>query len=103
MTDKKYNVVISDKAANMLAEHVRFLALVSKNAAIKLKNEIISEIKALESMPESYPVFYGDNIPINKYRRKLVSKRYLIIYLIKDNDVFVDYVLDCRQDYAWLL
>ena len=26
-----------------------------------------------------------------------------LIYQIKDNTVFVDYVLDCRQDYKWFL
>ena len=39
----------------------------------------------------------------NKYRKKLVAKRYLLIYQIKGNNVFVDYILDCRQEYKWLL
>ena len=33
----------------------------------------------------------------------IVTKRYLLIYQIKDNTVYVDYVPDCRQDYKWLL
>lgn len=103
MPDKEYKVIISEKAMTMLASHVRFLAQVSKNAAYKLKDEIISEMKELKKMPESYPPFNNEYIPANKYRKKLVGKRYLIIYQIVDDNVYVDYIVDCRQDYGWLL
>ena len=103
MPNKKYTVIVSDRAASMLVNHVRFLARVSPEAAKKLHKEIIAEAKALEYMPESYPWLNCDEIPANKYRKKLVSKRYLLIYQIKDDNVYVDYVLDCRQDYKWLL
>ena len=87
----------------MLVNHIRFSAQVSENAARKLKNEIVYEIDALSTMPEIYPVFRCEGISVNKYRKKLVAKRYLLIYQIEDDNVFVDYVLDCRQDYKWLL
>lgn len=103
MPDKKYTVIVSDKAASMLVNHVRFLANVSLEAAKKLHKEIITEIRALEFMPESYPWLSCDEIAANKYRKKLAAKRYLLIYQIKDSTVYVDYVLDCRQDYKWLL
>jgi hypothetical protein len=32
-----------------------------------------------------------------------MGKRYLLIYQIKGDTVYVDYVVDCRQDYGWLL
>jgi hypothetical protein len=41
-------------------------------------------------------------LPANKYRKLLVDKRYLLIYQIKDGTVYIDYILDCRQDYGWL-
>lgn len=31
------------------------------------------------------------------------EKRYLLIFQIREDIVYVDYVVDCRQDYAWLL
>lgn len=31
------------------------------------------------------------------------EKRYLLIFQIQEDIVYVDYVVDCRQDYAWLL
>jgi len=33
----------------------------------------------------------------------LVGKRYLILYQIKGQMVYVDYIVDCRQDYEWLI
>ncbi|MDO5397231.1 MAG: type II toxin-antitoxin system RelE/ParE family toxin [bacterium] len=103
MSDKRYEVIISERAMNMLASHVRFLAQVSKNAASKLRDEIISEMQSLDYMPESYQWLNNEYIPANKYRKKLVGKRYLLIYQIVDSTVYIDYVLDCRQDYGWLL
>lgn len=42
-------------------------------------------------------------IPLNKYHKMFVEKRYLILYQIKDRKVYVDYIVDCRQDYGWLI
>ena len=102
MANRKYNVIVSDMAASMLVNHIRFLANISRKAAEKLHKDIVAEIRVLEFMPESYPWLNCDEIPAYKYRKKLVSKRYFLIYQIKDNTVYVDYVLDCRQDYKWL-
>ena len=99
----KYTVIVSERASKMIINNVRFLANVSVEAARKLHKEIITGIKELEFMPESFPWLISNEIPANKYRKKLVAKRYLLIYQIKDNTVFVDYVLDCRQDYKWFL
>lgn len=103
MPNKKYTVIVSDRAASMLANHIRFLARVSPKTAKRLHKEIVAETKVLEYMAECCPWLICDEIPANKYRKKLVSKRYLLIYQIKDDKVYVDYVLDCRQDYKWLL
>lgn len=103
MPNRKYHVTISERATAMLLNHVRFLANVSPDAASRLHKEIIKEINELEYMPQSYPRFNSPEIPANKYRKKLVAKRYLLIYQIKDENVFIDYILDCRQEYGWLL
>ncbi len=29
-----------------------------------------------------------------------VEKRYLVLYQIKDQTVYVEYIVDCRQDYS---
>ncbi len=99
----KYNVIISDRARQELAAQVRFLAQINKPAAKKLKTRLISEISSLQEMPQRYPFFNEDYIPFNKYHKLYVENWYLVLYQIKDDTVYVDWILDCRQDYQWLI
>ena len=99
----EYSVIVSDRSAAMLKNHVGFMARVSPNAAEKLRRRMIDEIKSLSFMPQSCPWFNHAEIPKNKYRKKLVAKRYLLIFQIKGDTVFLDYILDCRQNYSWLI
>lgn len=39
----------------------------------------------------------------NKYHKMFIEKWYLVLYQIKDDTVYVDYILDCRKDYSWLV
>ncbi len=54
-------------------------------------------------MPYRCPRISYEYMPDRKYRSLLFEKRYLIIYQILGETVFIDYVLDCRQDYDWIL
>lgn len=99
----KYQVIISDRAKEMLGMHLRFLAQVNKSAAAKLKRRLVEDIRSLSEMPQRYPFFNEPYIPANKYHKLYVENWYLILYQIKDSAVFVDWIVDCRQDYRWLL
>ena len=99
----QYKVIISDKAKSMLGMHIRFLAQVNKSAAVKLKNRLVAEIRSLEDMPQRYPFFNENYIPPNKYHKLFIENCYLVLYQIKDDTVYVDWIVDCRQDYQWLL
>ena len=99
----KYKVIISDRAKEMIGKHIRFLAQVNKTATTKLKNRLVEEIRSLQDMPQRYPFFNENYIPANKYHKLYVENWYLVLYQIKDDTVFVDWIVDCRQDYQWLL
>jgi hypothetical protein len=99
----RYKVIISDRARQMLAGHVRFLAQISPVASRKVKNDLIDAIRSLDQIPERFPFLKAEFIPLNKYHKMFVEKRYLIIYQVKDQAVYVDYIVDCRQDYGWLV
>ena len=99
----KYKVIISDRAKESLGLHLRFLAQVSKPAAFKLKQRFLEEMRSLQEMPQRYPFFNEEYIPVNKYHRLCVENWYLVLYQIKDDIVYVDWIVDCRQDYQWLL
>ena len=100
---QSYNVIISRRAADMLKEHVAFVADVNKSAAVNTKNKLIEAFKSLEQMPNRYPFFNEEYITRNKSRKMYVEKWYLVLYQIKDQAVYIDYVLDCRKNYDWLL
>lgn len=96
-------MIISDRAKEMLGMHIRFLGQVNKPAGRKLKERFVSEIRSLQEMPQRYPFFNETYIPANKYHKLYVENWYLVLYQIKDNAVFVDWIVDCRQDYQWLI
>ena len=98
-----YKVIISEQAKEYLLLHVRFLAQINKNAAQKLRRRLIEEIRSLEQMPHRYPFLNEAFIPPNKYHKLYVENYYLVLYQIRDDTVYVDWIVDCRQDYQWLL
>ena len=99
----KYKGIISDRAKEMLGMHIRLLAQVNKTAATKLKNRLVEEIRSLQDMPQRYPFFNENYIPANKYHKLYVENWYLVLYQIKDDTVYIDWIVECRQDYQWLL
>ena len=99
----QYKIVVSDRVRQMLVCHARFLAQKSPAAARKIKNDLMDAIRSLYQMPERFPFLYAEFIPPNKYHKMFVEKWYLILYQIKDQTVYVDYIVDCRQDYGWLV
>ena len=98
-----YYVRVSDAALAMLDRHIDFLAKVNIQAAINLMDEILGDIESLSQFPERFPFLECEFIPEGCYRKMLSARRYLILFEIVGNDVCVDYIVDCRQDYEWLL
>ncbi len=100
---QQYNVIVSDRARQALATHVRFLAKKSPVVARRTKNKLMEAIKSLSTMPERFPFLNTEYIQPNKYHKLFTEKWYLILYQIKDQTVYVDYIADCRQEYEWLI
>jgi len=98
-----YEVIVSDAAFAMLDSHIEFLARVNIQAAANLMDEILGDIDSLSQFPERFPFYESEFIPECRYRRMVSIKRYLILYEIDGQNVCVDYIVDCRQDYEWLL
>lgn len=103
MSDKKYKVIVSDRAKRMLGTHIRFMAQVNKDAAKAKKQELMEAMRSLERMPQRFPFFEEAYIPPNKYHKMFIEKWYLILYQIQDDTVYVEYIVECRKDYNWLI
>lgn len=59
--NESYTVIISDRATDMLIQHVRFMAQISSSAADKLREEIVEAARSLEQLPErNFMVFRPD-------------------------------------------
>lgn len=101
--EKKYRVIISDRAKRMLGEHIRFLTKVSPDAAREKKQQFVKELRSLSHFPNRFPYFEEDYIPRNKYHKMYIEHWYLVLYQIQDDVVYVDYILDCRKEYSWLI
>ena len=90
MPDKMYRVEVSIRAAEMMVNHAAFLSEASAAA------------QSLSQFPNRGAWFRNEAVPYQKYRYLIFSKWYLMIYRVIEDTVFVDYVIDGRQDYHWL-
>lgn len=57
----------------------------------------------LAEMPDRNPWLEHEAIHFQKYRKLLCEKHYLTIYELQGSNVYITAVVDCRQDYGWLL
>ena len=97
-SEKVYHVIIAPDANDRMYDHFEFLARVSVNAANRLLDDLLKDIRNLRTDPFRYPVYSRPYLPVGKYRYILTDKRYRIVYQIIGNQVFVDDIQDCRQD-----
>lgn len=101
--NKKYIVIVSERATQMLVSHSRFLAQVNEQAALNLITDFQSQANSLETLPERCPWLEDSYLPSKKYYKLIMGKWYLLIFQIKKDCVYIDYVVDCRQKNQWLL
>ncbi|MCL2588578.1 MAG: type II toxin-antitoxin system RelE/ParE family toxin [Oscillospiraceae bacterium] len=95
-------VHVSEDAKQMLNAHAAFLDQVSEAAADSLVASFFAAVNSLVAFPMRCPWYSAEYVPRNAYRYLLFEKRYALIFQVEDAMVYVDYVIDCRQDYAWL-
>lgn len=102
MNQNKYTVNVSERAAKMLASHAAFLAQVNIEAAERLVVSFEKAAESLQVMPHRCSWLTGEYMPKNKYRALVFENRYMIIFQIKDDTIYIEYILDSRQDQSWL-
>ena len=71
--------------------------------AAAAKKKIITAMRSLSQMPQRFPFFEELYITPNKYHKMFIEKWFLVLYQIQDDTVDVEYILDCRKDYSWLI
>ena len=94
--ENKFQVIVSKRAAQQLVEHAVFMAR-------QLAADFWKAADSLQSFPYRNPILRSSVFVTEKYRKMVFGKWYLLIYQIKGERVFVEYVIDGRQDYQWLI
>jgi len=89
---EKYSVSYSKASEIQYFSHLDFLDNVSKNAVVRLIEAFEKADRALVTNPFAYPVFYKD------FRRLTVSNRYIMMFKVIGNEVYVDKILDMRTE-----
>lgn len=63
----------------------------------------IATYEKREKMLQRFPFLEEPYITPNKYHKMLIEKWYLVLYQIRDDTVYVEYILDCRKEYSWFV
>ena len=93
-----YNVIVAERADKMLISHAWFLAKASKSAALRLADGFEAVLRELGENPYQFPMETDDNLPKGLYRKALFCKWYKAVFIVENESVYLDAVLDCRQD-----
>ena len=90
----------------MLLRHTDFLAQVSPIAARRLVADAKNVASRLAINPYQFP--YADEldvpgVPLETYRKCIFGGRYKAIFIVEGNNVYIDAIVDCRQNNINLL
>ena len=93
-----YKLVLASRVERQLLCHFEFLLRVSAPAAKRFRREFGDTLSELAANPFQFPWEQDLNLPEGLYRTALFSKRYKILFLVENNTVYIDAVVDCRQN-----
>jgi len=99
---REYQLVVSEETVQMIGRHAHFLYQSSASAAERLVETYEKAVSSLITLPQRCPWYKGSGVPQNKFRYLIFEKRYALLFQIKEDTVYVDYAVDCRQDLTWL-
>jgi len=101
MANKKHDVTLAKRADMMLLLHTEFLARVSPSAARRLIAEFKKVKNRLSENPFQFPYADDRDVPDitpETYRKCLFYGRYKALFIIEESNVFIDAIIDCRQE-----
>lgn len=88
-------ILISRNAKTDLYLHHIYKQKYSREAARKFFEDFNSSIQSLYLFPYMYPKISNNSI----YRKILFNKKYLILYTIDNNIIYIDSILNSKQNY----
>lgn len=95
-------VIWSERADDDLYNIVEYIAADNVQNARKLRNEVLESVKNLEQFP-NIGVDPKDDYLVQKGYRMLIVEKYLVFYLIENDEVNITAVIHGAMSYAHLL
>jgi len=96
-----YSIEWSNKAREDLLNRFSFLSYEAASNFVTLMKE---EIASLSQLPQRYPIFEMNNIISTiEFRKKVVDKRYIVIYAVYKASVKIYRILDSRKKFETLV
>ena len=99
---RKYTVLVSGRARDLLFEHAQFLAQVSVKAGEMLIDQFEERVISLELMPERCASYDNPFIRPGKYRKLSLGNCLLILFQVIGTTVYIEHVIDSRAENAGL-
>lgn len=93
----KFKLIVSQVADETMIGHAVFLAQVNEKNAENFIREYSKALKSIMKMPASFPDFNEPEIE-DGYKKSLFFGRYLILFKVVEDLIYVDYVVDCKQN-----
>ena len=97
-----YRIKIYPAAEQDLAEIVDYLNTLSSEAAVRIFDQLVSEVESLSMMPFRCPQPRDLALAAKGYRVLIVDK-YLVFYVVIEHTVQIRRILYGRRDYKKLL
>ena len=92
-------VFFTENAENDIKQIFQFNSALNKSFAKRVNRQILEEIKILANYPESAPVEHLLDYKTETFRSLVVADgRYKVIYTVKEEQVIVYIVFDCRRN-----
>lgn len=82
------------KPSGRISTKLRLYA--SQPKSLYISKNLMDAIRSLKEISEPFPFLEAEFIPPKKYHKMFVEKWYLILYQIKDQTVYVDYIGEDR-------
>ena len=92
-----YKVIAASRVDSQLVRHISFLARVSLPAAKRFRRDFADILDRLEDNPFQFPPETDPNLPENLYRKALFARWYKALFVVENDTVYLDAVVDCRQ------
>jgi len=94
----KYQIVLAKRVDQMLLRHTEFLSRVSIPAAKQFYKDFGDILHRLADNPYQFPPEEDLNLPEGQYRKAIFAKWYKALFMVEDQTVYLDAVVDGRMD-----